>query len=71
MLAAAQEGGHHPRFNEQTLRRLPVPTPLMAIRDADSARVEDAVAMFRSYERQITKQVVDATGAFAIELQST
>ena len=58
VLAASQEGGHHPRFNERTLTSLPIPTLLLERREELSARVESAVSqtrqgfeeMFRSIE---------------------
>ena len=47
VLAASQEGGHHPRFNERTLKSLPIPTPLLERRAELSARVERAVNQAR------------------------
>lgn len=47
VLAASQEGGHHPRFNERTLKFLPIPTLLLERRDELSARVELAVSQAR------------------------
>lgn len=61
VLAASQEGGHHPRFNQATLMSLPIPETYLERRDADSEKVEEAVAMFRSYER-LTGQLVDYAG---------
>ena len=43
VLALSQEGGHHPRFSETTLRSLPLPTGIDAIRDEVSAAVVAAV----------------------------
>ena len=43
VLAAAQEGGHHPRFNERTLKALPIPSTLIKHRTELSAQVEHAV----------------------------
>ncbi len=71
VLAAAQEGGHHPRFNEYTLLGLPVPAALLARRDADSARVEEAIELFREYERLMARKVVQAAGALAIHAPAT
>ena len=48
VLAASQEGGHHPRFNEQTLKSLPVPTLLLERRKEMSARVEAAINQARN-----------------------
>ncbi len=64
VLAASQEGGHHPRFNQNTLLELPVPRVLIERREEDSARVEKAVAMFRQYERLTNNLVRSATEAF-------
>ena len=47
VLFAAQEGGHHPRFNERTLTTLPIPTSLAEQANELSARVEQAVAQAR------------------------
>ena len=47
VLAASQEGGHHPRFDERTLKSLPVPALLLERRAELSARVERAVSQAR------------------------
>ncbi len=47
-LAASQEGGHHPRFNERTLRSLPIPNSLLERRSELSDRVEIAVNSARN-----------------------
>ena len=64
VLAASQEGGHHPRFDQNTLLELPVPRVLIERREEDSTRVEKAVAVFRQYERLTNSLVRSATGAF-------
>ena len=43
ILAASQEGGHHPRFNERTLTTLPIPKSLLEQRAELSEQVERAV----------------------------
>ena len=48
ILAAAQEGGHHPRFNEHTLTTLRLPGPLIEQRAETSARFEQAVTQARA-----------------------
>ena len=48
VLAAAQEGGHHPRFNERTLMTLPVPSALVRNAPELSADVERAVDQARA-----------------------
>ena len=47
VLSASQEGGHHPRFNERTLKSLPIPTSLIEQRTELSARIERAVHQAR------------------------
>ncbi len=47
VLSAAQEGGHHPRFNERTLMTLSIPTSLAEQAQELSARVEQAVMQAR------------------------
>ena len=47
VLAASQEGGHHPRFNERTLTALPIPASLLERRAELSAQVEYAVSQAR------------------------
>ena len=47
VLAASQEGGHHPRFNERTLKSLIIPTALLDRRVELSTRVEQAVNQAR------------------------
>lgn len=53
ILAAAQEGGHHPRFNERTLTTLPIPASIIEDRAALSRRVEWAVGQARQAYRTI------------------
>ena len=57
VLAASQEGGHHPRFNERTLKSLPIPTLVIERRAELSARVEHAV----SQARQAFGEICDST----------
>ena len=47
VLAASQEGGHHPRVNESTVLTLQVPTSLVKQRKEMSRRVEGSIALFR------------------------
>ena len=47
LLAAAQEGGHHPRFNQATLETLRLPDWLIERAGEISARVESAAASAR------------------------
>ena len=56
-LAAAQEGGHHPRFRQDALEALVVPDAVLAARDALSADVERAVAQARDARGSIAAAV--------------
>jgi hypothetical protein len=53
VLAVAQEGGHHPRFREQTLTTLLLPKALLERRDPISDTVEASISFFRQAEQQI------------------
>ena len=65
VLAASQEGGHHPRFDEEALLTLPVPEALLAKRADCSAEVIRAVAFYRLSERILTHFVEGAESAIA------
>jgi hypothetical protein len=52
-LAAAQEGGHHPRFSETTLARIGIPEAAVARRDEASRNVQAAVTQVREGERAL------------------
>ncbi len=60
VLAASQEGGHHPRFGESTLMSLPVPRRLLRDRENLSQEVEMSVRMYREMERKIARMVAEA-----------
>lgn len=51
VLAASQEGGHHPRFNEDVLTELPLPIRLWKHRQEISEKVEKSVTLFRDSEK--------------------
>ena len=63
VLAASQEGGHHPRFDEYALLGLPVPRTWIDQRDAISAQVEFAVADFRKARVAVERLIAGATAA--------
>lgn len=60
VLAASQEGGHHPRFDDSTLLALPVPTELIQNRKATSAAIEKAAKLYRQSEKLIDDAVSEA-----------
>ncbi len=60
VLVASQEGGHHPRFDEETLLDIPVPKPILERRDEISAEVERAIAGFRESRATIGRLTADA-----------
>ena len=63
VLAASQEGGHHPRFNEASLLNLLVPIDLLGKRDDVSAIVEQSVRLFRESEREMMSAIELADAA--------
>jgi hypothetical protein len=63
VLAAAQEGGHHPRFNSEVLRKLPVPDALWAGKEKSSEGMEKAVASQRECEETVRLLVEAASAA--------
>lgn len=63
VLAAAQEGGHHPRVSEDTLLNLPIPQALLDDRVHSSARVEKAIRVYRQAEQEL-RAMVDAASSF-------
>lgn len=52
-LAAAQEGGHHPRFSRETLLSLPLPRGVLEQRGSLSELAEEAAELFRGAEAQM------------------
>jgi hypothetical protein len=71
ILAASQEGGHHPRFHERVLIELNMPDALIECRDSLSHEVESAVLMARNYENSIKKAdlLASATLSSKVSLQ--
>lgn len=53
VLAASQEGGHHPRFDESALITLPVSANAIDKRDEASAAIENAAQLYRESEQII------------------
>lgn len=58
VLAASQEGGHHPRFNESTLLNLRIAKNYVKERSRISDLVELAVKRHREAERLIAESIV-------------
>lgn len=61
ILAAAQEGGHHPRFNERTLTMLSIPQALVEQASEISTRFERAVAQARESFKAVKESIGVAT----------
>jgi hypothetical protein len=55
MLAAAQEGGHHPRFPEKALVNLMVPQDVIDARSQLSETIERAITAARSSDLEVMK----------------
>lgn len=53
VLAAAQEGGHHPRFSQATLEQLRVPDGVLARRSELSVRTEESIRLYRTAEQTL------------------
>lgn len=53
VFAASQEGGHHPRFDEQTLLTLPVPKTLISSRESASDAILQSVREYRASQARI------------------
>lgn len=60
VLAASQEGGHHPRFDEDTLLGIPIPIAIMDERERSSSEVERSVALFRRSENGLQALIREA-----------
>jgi hypothetical protein len=63
VLAAAQEGGHHPRFSSDVLLKLPVPEGLWSKKGEWSKRVDKAVEWQRKGERAVRSLIEAASSA--------
>ena len=61
VLAAAQEGGHHPRFNERTLTTLRIPPAIVQQASELSARFECAVTQAREAYGAVRESIGMAT----------
>lgn len=66
VLAASQEGGHHPRFEDSALLNLPIPEAVLLRREDDSSKVEDGIRLFRQSETVMTGMVQAAASALRL-----
>lgn len=57
VLAASQEGGHHPRFIESDLLTLPIPKSLLSQRSLISEVVRNSIKMYRASEKSMSNMV--------------
>jgi hypothetical protein len=64
VLAVAQEGGHHPRVDQATLLRLPVPRTLVDERDVVSQSVEESVRTYRRSEQGMSTLIARVEAEF-------
>lgn len=62
ILAASQEGGHHPRFNRETLIRLPIPESIWKNREKLSRKVEKATKSIREETTEIQNCILECNG---------
>lgn len=65
VLCASQEGGHHPRFDEEALMVLPVPESILASRSEASATVAKSASLYRQSERSLLDLVAKADSAMS------
>lgn len=68
VLFASQEGGHHPRFNQTTLEKLPIPEWLLESRDKISQTVETAIRSIRQGDLTL-RNLVDRCSGHAANAQ--
>lgn len=61
LLAASQEGGHHPRFGQATLERLTIPESVLRDRDRVSSQVESLCRAARRSERELRQLIVQTS----------
>jgi hypothetical protein len=67
VLSASQEGGHHPRFGEDTLLRLPIPQTLAEDRERLSAEVIHGIGLYRQRENALKQLIATAENAITAE----
>ncbi len=57
VFANAVEGSQHPRFKEDDILNLIVPTTLFKEREAISQRIKNAIASYRAYEESLSAEI--------------
>lgn len=67
VLNASQEGGHHPRFQEDTLLNLPIPESVVENSEVASKAIRDAISLYRKSEGMIEKEIAEAEAGFVAE----
>ena len=70
ILAASQEGGHHPRFSGRTLASLAVPSALVEQRGELSAKVERTVGLARRAFQDMNENIAQVHKYFGQESHS-
>lgn len=65
VLAASQEGGHHPRFNEEALLALPIPQDVLDRSAGTSKAILDSVSLYRRSEEMMHKLINETNEAIA------
>lgn len=71
ILVAAQEGGHHPRFNRSTLKEIGIPSAVLQAKERISAEFEQAVGRVREGKKKIVQTVDACTQLMSEEGQPT
>lgn len=66
-LAASQEGGHHPRFDESVLLRIPVPAAVLLQRELCTESISIAAARYRESETLIQTHISKANIAVPLD----
>ncbi len=64
ILAAAQEGGHHPRFGEKTLTSLPIPNEVIANRETISKKLMFSIERIKEGDLRIKELIKDCSSSF-------
>jgi len=63
-LGASQEGGHHPRFNKETLLGLPLPDKIRNQEAAISKDIHDAIRHYRESDMLMSSALLETEAMF-------